>query len=197
MTAYITLGALWIIWCFLHSLLIAESVTNFLRERLKTAFRYFRILYNLFSTTSFIIIYLYGLSIPDVHIFSWTTKTAVVPILLASLGFYLMYKGAKSYNMKIFLGITQLKDLNNITDFKTEGILKYSRHPWYLGGYLLLWTTFVHLTIERLIINIIFTLYLFVGTILEERKLVNQFGDVYKKYQKEVPMYIPSLFKKR
>ncbi|KAA3633200.1 MAG: DUF1295 domain-containing protein [Calditrichaeota bacterium] len=197
MTEYVTLSILWIIWCFLHSLLIAEPVTRYLQGRMKTTFRYFRLLYNMFSIVSFLLIYFYGLSIPDEILFSWTTKTALIPIILTSLGLYLMYRGAKSYNMNTFLGITQLNEIDNNISFNIEGILKYSRHPWYLGGYLLLWSAFVHLTIERLIINIIFTLYLYVGTVLEERKLVNQFGDVYRKYQKKVPMYIPyGIFKR-
>ena len=37
-------------------------------------------------------------------------------------------------------------------------------------------------------------LYLYVGTWLEEKKLVKQFGKKYKKYQEEVPMLIPGLF---
>jgi len=196
MTEYFTLSLLWIVWCFLHSLLIADSLTRYLQKRLNTTFRYFRLFYNLLSIVSFLLIYLYGQTIPDEILFSWKTNTAMIPIMLTSLGLYLMFKGAKSYNMKTFLGITQLNDSNDKPSFKTGGILKHSRHPWYLGGYLLLWSTFFHLTIERLIINIIFTLYLYIGTILEERKLVNQFGDVYRKYQKEVPMYFPKMFKK-
>ena len=40
-------------------------------------------------------------------------------------------------------------------------------------------------------INIILTIYIIMGSILEERKLVLEFGDAYVKYQQEVPMLIP------
>jgi protein-S-isoprenylcysteine O-methyltransferase Ste14 len=42
-----------------------------------------------------------------------------------------------------------------------------------------------------IIINMVLTIYVIIGTRLEERKLVLEFGDIYIKYQQEVPMLIP------
>jgi protein-S-isoprenylcysteine O-methyltransferase Ste14 len=42
-----------------------------------------------------------------------------------------------------------------------------------------------------LVINTLLTLYVIIGTWLEERKLVLEFGEAYLQYQKEVPMLIP------
>jgi methanethiol S-methyltransferase len=42
-----------------------------------------------------------------------------------------------------------------------------------------------------IVVNSVLTIYVFMGTILEEKKLVLEFGDTYKIYQKEVPMIIP------
>jgi protein-S-isoprenylcysteine O-methyltransferase Ste14 len=42
-----------------------------------------------------------------------------------------------------------------------------------------------------IVVNIILTIYVIIGTILEEKKLILEFGDAYKKYQQEVPMLIP------
>jgi protein-S-isoprenylcysteine O-methyltransferase Ste14 len=41
------------------------------------------------------------------------------------------------------------------------------------------------------IVNIILTIYVIVGTRLEENKLRIAFGEVFAQYQKEVPMLIP------
>ena len=46
-------------------------------------------------------------------------------------------------------------------------------------------------TVTDIIVNIILTIYIIMGTILEEKKLVLEFGDSYAKYQQEVPMLIP------
>ena len=42
-----------------------------------------------------------------------------------------------------------------------------------------------------IVVNIILTIYVIIGTKLEERKLVLEFGETYVKYQQEVPMLIP------
>ena len=42
-----------------------------------------------------------------------------------------------------------------------------------------------------IVINTVLTLYVIVGTMLEEKKLVLEFGEIYVKYKQEVPMLIP------
>jgi len=42
-----------------------------------------------------------------------------------------------------------------------------------------------------IVVNIILTVYVIIGSILEEKKLILEFGDAYKKYQDDVPMLIP------
>jgi protein-S-isoprenylcysteine O-methyltransferase Ste14 len=43
----------------------------------------------------------------------------------------------------------------------------------------------------------VLTIYIILGTFLEEKKLVLEFGDTYVKYQQEVPMLIPFTRTKR
>jgi len=71
----------------------------------------------------------------------------------------------------------------------TSGVLKVTRHPWYLGVFLLIWAS--DISTRELIINLILSAYLMIGTLLEERKLVLEFGDKYKDYQRQVSMFIP------
>jgi protein-S-isoprenylcysteine O-methyltransferase Ste14 len=47
------------------------------------------------------------------------------------------------------------------------------------------------LDISVIIVNVILTSYLIVGTHLEEKKLVMEFGEKYLIYQKRVSMLIP------
>ena len=44
---------------------------------------------------------------------------------------------------------------------------------------------------------LISTIYLILGSRLEEEKLVAQFGEAYRKYQREVPMLVPLKWGKR
>lgn len=39
--------------------------------------------------------------------------------------------------------------------------------------------------------NGVLTVYIVVGTLLEERKLVHEFGDAYRNYQSRVSMFLP------
>ena len=71
----------------------------------------------------------------------------------------------------------------------TSGVLGITRHPWYLATMLLIWAR--QMDISAIIVNVIFTAYLIVGTYLEEKKLAGEFGENYRNYQKKVPMLIP------
>ena len=72
---------------------------------------------------------------------------------------------------------------------KQKGLLGVVRHPMYLALIIYLWMqTF---RVVDIIVNIILTIYVIIGTILEEKKLILEFGEAYKQYQKKVPMLIP------
>jgi protein-S-isoprenylcysteine O-methyltransferase Ste14 len=47
------------------------------------------------------------------------------------------------------------------------------------------------LDVSALITNIILTAYFIVGTVLEERKLLLEYGEAYRRYQKQVSMLVP------
>jgi protein-S-isoprenylcysteine O-methyltransferase Ste14 len=74
--------------------------------------------------------------------------------------------------------------------FIVRGPYRWVRHPLYLFMLLLIWS-YPDLTVDRLLFNILFTAWIIAGTMLEERDLVNDFGQVYSDYQRHVPMLIP------
>jgi methanethiol S-methyltransferase len=47
------------------------------------------------------------------------------------------------------------------------------------------------LSVSTILINIIISIYFIVGSFLEERKLVREFGDDYRQYQQTVSMLFP------
>ena len=73
---------------------------------------------------------------------------------------------------------------------KIRGPYRWVRHPLYLFCITMIWSC-PDLTGDRLLFNLLWTAWIVVGTVLEERDLVARFGDEYRSYQAQVPMLIP------
>lgn len=71
-----------------------------------------------------------------------------------------------------------------------RGPYRWVRHPMYFFALVLIWSH-PYLTADRLLFNLSWTAWMWVGTVLEERDLVSGFGDAYRHYQRSVPMLIP------
>ncbi len=71
-----------------------------------------------------------------------------------------------------------------------RGPYRWVRHPIYLTTLLMIWS-YPDLTADRLLLNGLFSLWILVGTLLEERDLVARYGAAYRDYQRRVPMLIP------
>lgn len=71
-----------------------------------------------------------------------------------------------------------------------RGPYRWVRHPLYTCVLLMVWSCPV-VTADRLLFNLLWSLWIVVGTALEERDLIDEFGDAYVRYREVVPMLIP------
>lgn len=77
--------------------------------------------------------------------------------------------------------------------FAVQGPYRWVRHPLYMFTIVLFWSCPV-ITVDRLLLNVLWTIWIVIGTVLEERELISDFGDDYRDYQAKVPMLLPRTF---
>lgn len=97
-------------------------------------------------------------------------------------------------DLMAFAGIRQLSDpeAEMKNDMVTDGVYGIVRHPMYLFSIIFFWMI-PYVTDLILAFIIASTLYFLIGSIPEERKLVEVYGEEYERYQEEVPWIIPGL----
>ena len=134
----------------------------------------------------------------------WHVENPTVATLLtvvSLLGFLLALTSTFLINHFELFGVHQV--VNNFSArpmpsirFRTPLLYKFVRHPLYLGFIIAFWVT-PTMTAGHLLFATVTTAYIFVGILLEERDLVDVFGDEYRRYRQRVSMLVPLLVSRR
>ena len=191
---YLLLAVAWTAYCTVHSAMISETATGFLKRRLGDGFRFYRLVFNSVAVLTLIPVLWYSHSLRQEAIFRWEGVWLLPRYLLLASGILLVVAGGRHYSLGQFLGVSQLRGpssggLASGGGIDSRGVLGLVRHPWYTAVVLLLWAG--DLDMSALVGNGVLTAYIVVGTLLEERKLVHEFGDAYRSYQRRVSMFVP------
>lgn len=186
---------LWLCWCALHSLLIAAPVNVWLRRQSAFLRGTYRLAYALFSALTLLPLLWYQASLPQEVVLSWSGWLRIPQAALLLYALIMLIGGIQVYDLSYLVGIKQWQSWQQGTalpalPFTCAGVLHYVRHPWYSSGLPILWTV-GPLTDANLPARLILSLYLIIGTLLEERKLRQELGEPYRSYCKQVPMLIP------
>jgi protein-S-isoprenylcysteine O-methyltransferase Ste14 len=100
----------------------------------------------------------------------------------------------RGYDGLAFLGLRQWAEGDTNPEREPEPLHltfahRFVRHPWYTCGLVILWTR--ELDPARLISAVAVTVYLLLGSRLEERKLRIAHGAAYADYARRVPALVP------
>jgi methanethiol S-methyltransferase len=79
--------------------------------------------------------------------------------------------------------------------FSTPWLYRQMRHPLYVGWFLAFWAT-PTMTVTHLVFALGLTAYILLAIRYEERDLIAEHGESYRRYREQVPMFIPRLFKR-
>lgn len=188
---FIAMGA----WCVLHSWLAAFSTKDVAQrifgQRIR---RYYRLIFNAVAVLTLMPILGMVIFLPSRVLWRipppWLYLTSTLQIL-AMVGLVIT---VLQVDTLAFVGLRQLRNptAERESELITRGFYRWVRHPLYFFSLVIFWLLPI-MTDLSLAFVIASSLYFILGTIPEERKLVEIYGESYRDYQKTVPRIIPWL----
>ncbi len=76
------------------------------------------------------------------------------------------------------------------SELVVHGAYEWMRHPLMFFMLVLLWAN-PEMSADRALFDVLWTVWLIIGSFWEERDLIAEFGDPYRAYRRAVPMLIP------
>jgi protein-S-isoprenylcysteine O-methyltransferase Ste14 len=188
-------------WLFAvqHSVMARKEFKNWWTQYVPKSVE--RSTYVLFASLTLIVLFWLWRPMPAVIWHISNPELAMAVTGLSFLGWLIVLTSTWLINHFELFGLQQVVD--NLAGhsiqqpaFRTPLFYKFVRHPIYLGFIIAFWAT-PTMTLGHLLFAAVTTAYVVVGITLEERDLVAQFGDEYRRYRERVSMLIPMLVFRR
>lgn len=189
-----------VIWAVVHSVTAAASTKAFARRRFgERAFAgWYRLIYNVLALISFVpVLYFLWTGFPQRVLWTIPAPLRYVTIMVQLLALLGLALSLLQTDVWAFVGVRQVvRFMQGAPDPELPATLVQSgpyawvRHPLYTFSLVFLWLNPV-MTLSSLVLNLFALAYFWIGSIYEERRLVREFGDVYRSYQARVPRLVP------
>ncbi|WP_298273292.1 isoprenylcysteine carboxylmethyltransferase family protein [Geobacter sp.] len=178
-----------VLFALIHSALATKRLKEAVLRRSPKVARFHRIGYNIVALVTF----------------AWLMSAWPLPPVLyvvpgaGSLVFYALQAGILfalvrclvETGVSDFIGTRSFREHQPSSNLVTSGCYGRVRHPLYSLALLLMAFNPV-MTLKWLLLTVYSGIYFVIGAKMEERRLEDEFGDVYREYRNNVPMFIPA-----
>jgi protein-S-isoprenylcysteine O-methyltransferase Ste14 len=195
MKSFVTILLAVLIYGFFHSLLASIGVKSlFHRWFGPETERWYRLAYNALAVLSLVPILAMTALLPDRTLYAIPSPWALIPLSIQGFAGIALVVGLWQTGVMSFFGLQQFlhPPSSSPPAMVKSGLYRWVRHPLYTAGLVFIWLTPV-MTLNILAMNLGLTIYLVLGALFEERKLVKEYGIAYEEYKQQTPMLIPKL----
>jgi len=192
-TLLVLLASTWIAYFIIHSVLASLAVKQAVERSHPNWMPAYRLFFNAAALLLIIppLWLTYHIDAPWLWQWQgigWWLANGLALLAIAGFGWSTRY-----YESGEFIGTRQWRERETRVEdqehLRISPLHRYVRHPWYFFGLVLMWTRDMN---APLLLTICFaTLYFIIGSRLEERKLLQYYGDAYASYRQRVPGLLP------
>ncbi len=180
------------LWGIVHSLLASVGVKDFMCRALGNGFmKFYRLLYNLFAVVSIAPALYLMISLPNKTLYQVPVPWSYLMFAGQGISVLFLLVAALQTDVLAFVGLRQLFEQER-SDLVKDGLYRVVRHPLYTFSLLILWLS-PSMSVNSFVVYISLTVYILIGIIFEERKLLREFGQEYANYRSATPMLIPGV----
>jgi protein-S-isoprenylcysteine O-methyltransferase Ste14 len=160
----------------------------------------YRLMFNAAALVSFAPALYLTWTLPDVELYRFPAPIDSIALLIQGLAALGLAYSAYQMDWTFFLGLRQISgppanttiESTSTAQLVTSGLHRFARHPLYTTSLVILYLV-SPMTLNRLTLVVGVHAYFWIGSIFEERKLVREFGEAYRDYQRRVPRLLPRL----
>ena len=183
----------WLFYFALHSLTASLGLKGWVAARYPQWMPYYRLGFNLLSTLLLLPVLWMSLRWQQPLLWQWQGVIGWLmhgATIAAIIGFWF---SLRDYDSAELLGLRQIREgIRSVEDqerFHIGEFHRYVRHPWYFLALVLIWSR----AMDPIMLTsaVMLSLYFIFGSRLEERKLIQYHGPIYRAYQRRVAGLMP------
>lgn len=172
----------------------AEPAKRFFKTFFPSVYPHYRAMYSVIATVNFVLLGALHFKASSPDLFQTGPVLQTLGLVFGFSGAVVLAAAVKQYGASFFVVSEEFSEKDE-PELITEGLNAYVRHPLYFG--VLLLTAFLVLCApseKNVAFAVITAVYIVLGSLHEEHRLIARFGDAYRNYRKRVKMLIPYVF---